>query len=872
MRVRSLRFARLGPVLILATLLLLPTAIGALRSAPAPTVSPATRSATFVTQLPSILAKPWAERVGYSAAHVAEATSTVPASGIVTVVVTLVARDPSFYSPKMTDSPPLTTTDVAARFGAPASEVAVLEQYFSGQGLTLLHEWPDHLALTFQGSAAAVGTAFSTDLVEGTWAGHPVRFPSIPPKLPAPLMADVAAVSGLDGGFTSFHLPLHRLAAPQPNLAHLAGPIPLRSTNVVSPTAVHVAYGLDALYNFSGSPHWATGVGIAVLLWGDGYAPSDINSFFSNNYPSSFPPVSWRAFAVDGAPSPSANAVQDPSGGPQELTLDMEWAGSEAPGATINAVYAPDGPQSANFSPTDASMEDALNTAVNSVSGVRVISMSFGTPDGADPAFQTAFTTAFDSAAQKGITVLAASGDNGGTSKGSCGGSPSPQFPAASPDVVAVGGTAPVLSENTFGQVTGLQSETAWNGSGGGFSAVYPAPSWQLKGSAAGPIDRSGFRGIPDVAGPSALNFFYYNSQNAYGKGTSFATPMWAGLIAEMDAIRGQPLGFLTPHFYSIGAGEANGSTAIGLADLTTGGNCLGTAGVGWDTATGWGSPRALLLYEDLTASFVNVALGATPDPVSPGGTIVANVQVTGAANHSAVVGQPVSVTLSSVGSLGACGGSQGTLSTVGGTTDAAGNASVTLSVPGCYFGSHVQIVATVESNGLYGTNSTTVSVNLLGLGGFFAVIQEFPYNIITFVLIMIAATVLGLKVGNWRHRRAARSRAPPLSGPSPSGISGGNGTPPPGMAPAVAPARPAARPSAVGPSASGALPGSASPFAAMSPTPYRPVEVPGHVMAAPSAPAPLGTLPPPAMPCPACGDDVPAGSTTCPGCGEAVS
>ncbi|MCI4370561.1 MAG: S53 family peptidase, partial [Thermoplasmata archaeon] len=471
---------------------------------------------------------------------------------------------------------------------------------------------------------AAVGAAFGTTERAGVFGDQPVVFAATAPTLPAPYASEVAAVSGLTSALSDFTLPLETFAGPATPLSGSVLPAQGQTTTQVTPSAVHLIYGMDALYNYSGSSHWATGVGIVLLLWGDGYDPNDISTFFSTQYPSEFPAPSIHYYPVDGAPAPSAAALSDPSTGPQELTLDIEWAGSSAPGASLDAVYAPDGPSTNGYSPTDPSMEDALNTAIDNVAGAKVVSMSFGTLDGADVSFQSAFTTSFHEALLKGITLLAASGDNGGTSSGAknCGGTLAPQFPAASPDVVAVGGTAPVLSVNAFGTVTGLESEPAWNLSGGGFSTDYAAPSWQMVGSAAAPIrTANGMRGEPDVAGPASDNVFYYHGGTAYGEGTSFATPMWAGLIAEMDAVRGSPLGFVTPHLYAVGASEPT-SGSQGLVLITQGGNCLGGAVDGWDTATGWGSPRALPLFESIAGTYAQIALGASPQPVAPGGTL----------------------------------------------------------------------------------------------------------------------------------------------------------------------------------------------------------------------------------------------------------
>jgi kumamolisin len=720
----------------------------------ASSASPVVESAS---DLPAALTGSLASRLGFDPA-IAEATlDAAPASGTITTVVTLSPSNPSFYQTPSPGAPDLTTAEVASEYGLSSARYAALESYFVDQGLTIVHAWPDRLFLTVSGPAEKVGIAFGTTERSGIYDGRPVVFATSIPSLPAEFQGEIAAVSGLTTDLGRFTLPFEALPEPAAPLSTDEFPVQGRTTQTVTPTAIHAIYGLDDLYNYSGSSHWATGVGIALVLWGDGYAPNDLASFYSSDYPSQFPAPELRYFPVDGAPDPSAAALSDPSTGPQELTLDLEWAGSEAPGATLNAVYAPDGPASNGYSPTDQSMEDAVNEAVTSVSGVKVLSMSFGTLDGSDTSFQAAFSTAFHEATLKGITILAASGDSGGTADKNCQGDVAPQFPASSPQVVAVGGTAPVLSENALGVVDGLESEPAWNLSGGGYSADYPAPSWQLVGSAAAPIKASGMRGEPDVAGPAADNEFYFNGRATFGEGTSFATPMWAGLIAEMDAVRGNSLGFVTPHLYAVGANEPTSGNP-GLVPITQGGNCLGPAGPGWDTATGWGSPRALPLFEQIAGTYVVVNLSASPQPVAPGGTLTATVHAFNETSKQGLGSLSVYVQLDSLSYSGPCGG---VLATATGPTDANGSFTVGVPVPGCYFGTQVSLSVTVSANGYYGSNQTTVTVNLDGLSGVLAALQQYPYNVIGFAVIMAAATSIGLFASSRHKRQLLRRRSP---------------------------------------------------------------------------------------------------------------
>ena len=727
----------------------------------------------------------FAERAGFDGALLSAASELGTPSGPVRAVVTFYPSSPSFFVPPALGSRSLSIAEIADEYGLSPSAYASAEAYFESAGLSIEHTNPTRLSFTVEGPASSMERAFGTELATGWYEGRGVTFPRSPPTLPSPLMSEVASVVGLTSGLDQFSTP-----EGLPGVLSTGATVPSQSSDLITPAIARQIYDLSSLYNVSGSSRFASGEGIALVLWGDGYDPSDISAFFSSAYPSSFPSPNVRAFNLDGAPPPSSSAPNDPSKAPQELTLDLEWSGSMAPGATLNAVYVPDGPPSDGYSPSVADITDALTKAVTGISGVSVVSMSFGTPESASQSLEAAWSTDLATAMQEGITLLAATGDEGGDQSAGCTGGPSTEFPAISPDVIAVGGTDPSLSRNLLGQVTGLASESAWSGSGGGYSTQIGAPSWQLVGSAAAPIEANGgHRGDPDVSAAAAYNYLYYNGQGGVAAGTSFATPLWAGLIAEMNALYGNRLGFLTPRLYSVGASQEDGQDAVGLADITSGSNCLGPATRGWDPQTGWGSPRALLLYEDLTATFVNLTLVATPSPVAPGGTITMVVHLTNRTSGAPIAGVPIALRLESSSSDGPCAGLWGSADI---STDATGTATFQAGVPSCYLGGHGTASASVTSDGYYGANSTTVDVNLLGFLPGLAGIESYPQNVIAFVLLMAIGSAIGYAIGRPRRRTAATVR-PPTPPPS---------TPP--TMPAVPPAAPEPPPTiAGGPSSS---------------------------------------------------------------------
>jgi subtilase family serine protease len=210
---------------------------------------------------------------------------------------------------------------------------------------------------------------------------------------------------------------------------------------------------------------------------------------------------------------------------------------------------------------------------------------------------------------QQGWTVLTGSGDHGATDYSDLAAttfSPTPtvNFPADVPWVTAVGGT-------TLSTAARRVSETAWNGSGGGFSKFFRRPDYQQGLFQSQPKALQGQRGLPDIAAnadPLSAMAVYIAGQWQQVGGTSAATPAWAGIIAVADQMAGRPLGFLNPALYKV----ATSGHAVDFRDITSGDNSFRagkvnvqgyTARAGWDPVTGWGAPIAEKFLPDLIAA-----------------------------------------------------------------------------------------------------------------------------------------------------------------------------------------------------------------------------------------------------------------------------
>jgi len=191
-----------------------------------------------------------------------------------------------------------------------------------------------------------------------------------------------------------------------------------------------------------------------------------------------------------------------------ETAMDVEWAHAIAPGAKILLVEA--------ITPSAKNFMEAIDYA-RKQPGVVAISMSWG---GAEFPEEVNLDSHFTSQNNK-ITFFASAGDSGTEAN----------WPAASPNVVAVGGTSASLSDRG-----NLLAETAWEGSGGGLSNFEAEPNYQIKYAVS---KANGRRAIPDVsyiADPHTGFSVYSSNKSLRGwyvlGGTSAGAPQWAAIKA----------------------------------------------------------------------------------------------------------------------------------------------------------------------------------------------------------------------------------------------------------------------------------------------------------------------------------------------------
>ena len=455
--------------------------------------------------------------------------------------------------------------EFAARHGADSGAIEKVKQFAKDNHLTVGEVSAERRTVKLEGSAANMARAFEVQLDRYEHEGHPYRARTGVIRLPADLAPSVEAVLGLDDRPQA--KPHFRVRGAPSRKASAAG---------VSYTPRQVAQ----LYQFPLDVD-GTGQTVGIIELGGGYKAADLKTYFSSL---GIKQPTVISVSVD----KGTNSPTNPNSADGEVLLDIEVVGAVAPGARIAVYFAPN---------TSLGFQDALTTAIHDSSNKpSVISISWGS---AESTWTGQAMTAFDSAAQDaaalGVTICAASGDNG-SSDGVNDGANHVDFPASSPHILACGGTS-LKSANGA-----IQSETVWNdgaqggAGGGGFSTQFPLPAWQASAKIVAPS--GGGRGVPDVSGDADPQTGYsvlVDGESMVIGGTSAVAPLWSGLIALLNDKLGKPLGFIQPTLY--GLPQSDGA----FHDITSGSNGAFSAGPGWDAASGLGTPSGENLLQALS-------------------------------------------------------------------------------------------------------------------------------------------------------------------------------------------------------------------------------------------------------------------------------
>jgi subtilase family serine protease len=656
----------------------------------------------------------------------------------------------------------LTPDQFAQRFGLAESDINKVQSWLEQQGFSVDSVARSRNSIRFSGSVRQVEQAFQTQLHYFNVNGEKHFAASTDLSLPAALAPVVLAVRNLDDF--------------RPRPMHVQRDFTSAASGNVffAPGDIRVAYDMNPLVNSA-----INGSGQSVAIMGQSaIVLSDIESFQKAAGLTVMDPTLVLV--------PGTGNSQTFTGDQGESSLDLEWAGAMATGANIIFVYT--GGATDTSGNLAYGVFDSINYAVDQRIG-DIISVSYGACEtGLSTSVASALEAVMAQGAVQGQTILAASGDAGSTGcYGQTSLSTAQQqalavsYPASSQYVTGVGGTEIDTSNSNFytqgkgywaaqtstDQITSALQyipEMTWNDSllsgsssgglsatGGGVSALFSKPTWQA-GVPGIPAD--GKRDVPDVSlysSPDYVGYLFCTSDQSnwstgqngscvngfrdgtspttglltIAGGTSFATPIFAGMVAIINQKLGYVAGsgLINKPLYQLASNSVTYSQAF--HDITKGNNfcpssltsvCTGpatssfAAGTGYDLTTGLGSVDLNALVNVTGWPAASTLIGTTTSVVASSSSPNINTNVTFTITVTVASGSAATGSVKiSVDGGGTSYGS-GTTTTVALT----GNGTATYTTQFTTAGNH-QVVAQFPGDTTHAASTGVASVSVQG-------------------------------------------------------------------------------------------------------------------------------------------------------------
>jgi subtilase family serine protease len=536
----------------------------------------------------------------------------------------------------------LSAAQFRQQFAPSQAEVLAVQSWLRSQGFGIVYTPQNNHYVSAQGTVSQAEAAFGVKFDMYKVNGKTVRSPSGNVSVPSSLASIVTGVIGLDDSAVFVQPNMIKDAPPSAGFRN-APPLsdywaqdvspyayPNGFTDVSNPATASWSvkgYTPAQIKGAYGVPNDLNGAGQTVAVI-DAYASptilSDVNQWSTNRGLPTMSPSQLVQVVPPGIYRMPNNPAQGPSGWYGEETLDVEAVHGMAPAAKIVFVGAPN-----NYQDLDAAMNYVVDRQV-----AQIVTNSYGFPtELLPPGYVKPFNDTLIQAAAEGIGVYFSSGDYGDDS--ALYGFATPEWPASSPWVTAVGGTSLAVGANnnrvfetgwgtanySCNSTTLVCTRTGWlYGAGGGVSQIFAEPSYQKNAG----LNLTG-RGVPDVAAladpqtgflvgqtQTFPNGTYYDEYRIGG--TSLASPIFAGLMALLDQKDGMHHGFANPLFYenpgaffdvtsvktavarrnfNNGVDASNGTSDFLRTFDDYSGSTSQHTNPGWDNVTGLGTPQS---------------------------------------------------------------------------------------------------------------------------------------------------------------------------------------------------------------------------------------------------------------------------------------
>lgn len=562
----------------------------------------------------------------------------------------------------------LTPQQFRQQYAPDQSQVNAIRDWLTGQGFSIDYVPQNNHYIAAEGTVSQASAAFGVTFGIYSIDGLMLRSPSADPSVPTDLAAGIAGIIGLD----------ESSALVQPSTDTGTDPGAPPSAAFVSAVPCSTYWNQNAATGFANpygtAPMFFTPCGYTPQqvrgayqapdsLLGDGqtvaiidaYASptilSDANTWSTNRGLPQFRGSQFSQVIAPGTMNRPEVAnhrrvIQDPQGWYGEETLDVESVHGMAPNANVVFVGTPN-----NYKDLDAGLNHVVDHGL-----AHIVSNSYGFPTEAlHPGFIKPFEGTIEQGVAEGIGIYFSSGDFSDNSV--IVGYSTPQWPASSPFVTAVGGTSlAVGASNNYLFETGWGTRTDTytsmttfkrvppgsfqSGAGGGVSCLFARPSYQsgesITAQATSLCPGHLGRAVPDVSAIADPNTGYLVGQTQtfpdgtvkYSEyrlgGTSLASPIFAGLMALADQKAGIFHGFANPLFYKNAAafnditdpsaansvGTLNGKPVVAVVRTNYNNGVDASGGItdvlrtfnqpkglqvtaGYDDVTGIGSPAA---------------------------------------------------------------------------------------------------------------------------------------------------------------------------------------------------------------------------------------------------------------------------------------